>query len=325
MLKELYNKSIDKYSPDENLLESTKNAMYNAIAAPDSIADIKTNIEMKNSGKPNCKVQNRKRLVACCAAFALVVSVSAICTLALGRENNEDKQDPFASSDHLAFEGDSPNDGKEPSQYFSTQSNAISTLCTTQTDYAVTVKPTTTPNTENQPLQTQISQTSLSTQKTDVTSFSQTQITTTTTSTEAEPSAPFEADFGYYDPQYDPAFEDEFDRNKGEEFLFEYDNIYYYFDCFKSDRVMLQIDGQSVSLRKAIDDNLIEPCDLLEFDGFICKGYYNDEHNEPIDIHPSGGEQLQESGGFMNCEPDDDMPFDRESREHAQDEEEPIW
>ncbi len=327
MLKELYNKSIDKHSPDIELLESTKNAMYSAILASDSITD-KACADIENgAGITLKKVFNHKRLAACCAAFALVVSVSAVCTVVFKHDAKKPEQDPFASSDNLAFEGNSPNDGKEPSQYISSETSFDMPQMTSRTDSTNTLAVTTVPDTASEPLQTQPAQTSApAAQQTDTTSLLQVQIATTTTANvQIEPTKPFDGDFGYYDPQYDPAFKDEFNPNMGEEFLFEYDNIYYYFDCFKSDRVMLEIDGQNNSLRKAIDENLIEPYELLEFDGFICKGYYNDEHGEkPIDIHPNGEEHLRESGGFMNYENDCEIHSEREWEDYRQGDTEPI-
>ncbi|MBQ7132317.1 MAG: hypothetical protein IJO29_07060 [Oscillospiraceae bacterium] len=310
MLKELYKESMDKYNPDLKLIESTKNAMYSTLSVSDSIERSEL-IGMSGSSVVNRKKTfNYKRLASCCALFAVVLGTAALCTMVSMRNTNPQNEDPFASAGHSAFEGDSPNDGKDSSHYISAETTTVSETEASLSGSAVTTVVTTSSvNTSTSQSQTVVTTTAPAPQQTTTkaqtsTLTSQTQAVTTTTAVQpTEPAEPERKDFGYYDPQYDPQFRDDFDPNMGDEFLFEYDNIYYYFDCFKSDKVMLDFDGRSVSLRRALDEKLIEPYELLEFDGFICKGYYDDDRDkEPIDVHLYGEEQMQQSGGFMNFE-----------------------
>lgn len=312
MLKELYKETMAKHIPDKALIESTKNAMYNTLSASDSI-ERSALIGIAGTSSTIVKKRfNYKKLASCCALFAVVIGTAAICTFVATRNTTPD-EDPFASSGHSAFEGDSPNDGKD--------SALLVPSVTTTTEYTAQTHSQTTQSTTVTSVSSQVSvetpshtaasvttivtqtQTSAATEKI-TTTLPQTSVVTTTTAP-VQTQAPEEPPkgFGYYDPQYDPNFREEFDPNLGDEFLFEHENIYYYFDCHKSNKVMLKIDGEDIPLRQAIDEKRIEPQDLLGFEGFICKGYYNDDHrSQPIDVHPNGEAQMQQSGGFMDFE-----------------------
>lgn len=319
MLKELYKESIEKCNPDAKLLESTKSAMYETLSTSDSInrkalfSASATPVAVKN------KVPQYKKLAAACAIISLVVGIGAVCAIVTSQTNSNLKNDDiFASSGYSAFEGDSPNGGDDSAAIVittTTTQNSVTTVSTTHNEEPVQQ---TTAATQITTTVTQ-AQTVATTTTTTVTKIPQQIVTTTvttadttvaditTTTTAQLPEMPPEmpGDFGYYDPQYDPQFKDEFDPNREDEFLFEHENIYYYFDCHKSDKVMLKINGEDISLRHAIDQHRITPEELLEFEGFICKGYYNDNHySEPIEIHRNTEERMCQSGGFMNYNSD---------------------
>lgn len=330
MLKNTYKNAIDKYVPDSALIESTKNAMRNELGSLNSDKSAVIALAPQTSAKITFW-QKYGKFAAGAACIALLIGTAVGVSVYLDKDDITNKQDAFASSGHQAFDGDAANDGDDSVQMEITQTTtAVTTAATNrvnniQTQAQTSVVSTTSATTSavttqaavqtTQALQTTRAMRTEATAQTAKTTTSATVttavITTTTTAvqttTAVTPPQDFDGEhrphFGYYDPQYDPNFKGGFGGGFGEEFLFEHQGVFYYFDMHKSDKVKVDIEGQEFTLRQALDDKMIAPEDLLAFDGFICKGYYNNDKNAtPIDVHPEYEQQMHQQGGFMQNE-----------------------
>lgn len=339
MLKSAYKNAIDKYVPDSTLIESTKNAMRSELSAQSFNDDKSAVIAVASQG---CKKigfwQKNGKVAAGAACIVLMIGTAVGVSAYLDNDDNNLKQDTFASSGHSGFDGNAANDGNGSvvMDITETTTTAVTTVANVQnihnntqsqttkavstTTAATQAQGTTEAQVTSIVMQTTTAQTTTTAKTTSATTSLTTTATTaqtsrnsvTTTTAVPEPEDDRRPHFDYYDPQYDPNFKGGFGGDFGEEFLFEHQGIFYYFDMHKSDKVKVDIDGHEFTLRNALDSKKLMPEDLLEFEGFICKGYYNDDKNaEPINIHPEYEQQMQQQGGFMQAE--DEMFADEQS------------
>ncbi len=344
MLKSAYKDAIDKYVPDSALIESTKNAMRSELSALSLNDDKSAAIAVALQG---CKKigfwQKYGKLAAGVACIVLMTGAVVGVAAYLDNDNIKNDKDTFASSGHSGFDGNAANNGNGSvvMDITKTTTTAVTTVANVQNIHGNTQSQTTKTVTTMAAAQTQsatdaqvtsvvLNTTAVQTTTTAKTTSATTKLTTTATTAQTsqnavttttavpEPEDDRRPHFDYYDPQYDPNFNGGFGSDFGEEFLFEHQGIFYYFDMHKSDKVRVNIDGEEYSLREALDNKMIMPEDLLEFEGFICKGYYNDDKNAaPINIHPEYEQQMQQQGGFMQAQ--DEMFTDGQSDGYIED------
>ncbi len=339
MLKSAYKDAINKYVPDSALIESTKSAMRSEIAKL-SLNDDKSAViaVASQAGEKMGFWQKYGKFAAGAACIVLMVGAVVGVAAYLDNDDIKNNKDTFASSGHLGFDGNAANSGNGSVlvDITETTTSVTTTAVNVQSTQTQTTKALTTTSTVAQVQSTTTAQvTSATTQATAVqvvttakTTSATTKHTTTattahtsqnavTTTTAKNPQQPPRPHFDYYDPQYDPNFNGGFGGDFAEEFLFEHQGIFYYFDMHKSDRVRVNIEGEEYSLREALDKKMVMPQDLLEFEGFICKGYYNDNKNTaPVTVHPEYEQQMQQQGGFMQAQ--DEMREDAQSEGYVE-------
>lgn len=329
MLKSAYKDAIDKYVPDSALIESTKNAMRSELSALSFNDDKSAVIAVASQGRKKIGFWQKYGKVAAGAACIVLMIGTAVGVAAyLDNDDIKPEQDAFASSGHSGFDGNAANNGNgavimditETTTTAATtianaqnvdniQTQAQTTKAVTTTTAATQAQSTTEAQVTSLIAQTTAAQTTTTAKTTSATTKLTTTATTAqtsqnavTTTTAFEPEDDRRPHFDYYDPQYDPNFKGGFGGDFGQEFLFEHEGFFYYFDMHKSDKVRVDIDGEEYSLREALDKKMVMPQDLLAFEGFICKGYYNDNKDAPINIHPEFEQQMQRQGGFMQSQ-----------------------